>query len=329
VTDAPVLLVMADLGDERCGVGSSEAVLVPLVSGGVRVLDPTVGSLRRFRRALATDASGAAGAVLAYPTITQLERLALVPRLLLLRTVFRHRWVRLHLHEFDRLRRRHRVVVAVLAGIVADRIVVSSEREASALRTHYRGWAARAEVVVAPPANGSAPVPPVPERSPRPGLAGVVGQHRPDKGLAWLLDTLERLDPRFDQLAVVGRGWDAVRWPAAVTERFAITIHGEIPEPRMAECITGWELALAPYDEPPHDGRLSLRTPLAYGVPTLTRGPRPAHLELTAPHLLFDDEIDLGAVILPEASERRRLSAGIADLERGYRARLARELFDA
>lgn len=324
----PVLLVLADLGDERCGVGSSEAALVTAVPQEVRELDPTVGSLRTFRRALARAASGAAGAVVVYPTISQLERLALVPRLVLLRWTFRQRWVRVHLHEFDRLRRRHRLGVAVLVGLLSDRTVVSSEREAGALRMSYRGWAARGEVVVAPPANGSAPVRSV-EPAPRPGVVGLVGQHRPDKGSAWLLRTLERLDPRFDHLEVVGRGWDEVAWPGGVAVRLRPTLLGEIPECQMADRIASWELALAPYDEPPHDGRLSLRTPLAYGVPTLTRGPRPDHLRLDAPHLLFDDEVDVGALGLPAVGDRPALAAGIAALEEQIRARLVQELFES
>jgi hypothetical protein len=322
----PVLLVIGDLGDERCGVGSSEAALVTAVPQEVRALDPTVGSLRTFRRALARAARGAAGAVVVYPTISQLERLALVPRLVLLRWTFRRRWVRVHLHEFDRLRRRHRLGVAALVGLVSDRTVVSSEREADALRTSYRGWAARGEVVVAPPANGSAPVRAI-EPAPRPGVVGLVGQHRPDKGAAWLLRTLGQLDPRFDHLEVVGRGWEEVAWPGAVAARLRPTLLGEIPECQMADRIASWELALAPYDEPPHDGRLSLRTPLAYGVPTLTRGPRPDHLRLDAPHLLFDDEVDVGALRLPAVGDRPALAAGIAALEEQIRARLVQELF--
>ena len=309
---------MGDLGDLRCGVGSSEAALVPLVAAEVRYLDPTVGSLRTFRRAVSTAESGAAGVVLAYPTISQLERVPIVPRILWLRWVFRRRWVRVHLHEFDRLRRRHRLAVGLLVGFVADRIVVSSDREADALRTSYWGWAARAEIVTAPPANGSAPLGGGAARTPRPGVVGVVGQHRPDKGAAWLLEILERLDPRFDRLDVVGRGWDEVIWPPTIAARFTPVLHGELPDDEMADHIAGWELALAPYDEPPHDGRLSLRTPLAYGVPTLTRGPRPAHLRLTAPHLLFDDEVDLRALSLPAAAERPALAAGIAGLEQQH-----------
>ena len=326
---APVLLVMGDLGDERCGVGSSEAALVPYVPGEVRALDPTVGSLRSFRRALVRAAAGAAGAVIVYPTISQLEKLALIPRLLLVRWTFRRRWVRIHLHEFDRLRRRHRLGVGVLVGLLADRVVVSSDREADALRSSYWGWAARREIVVAPPANGSAPPGDTVDPAPRPGVVGLVGQHRPDKGLAWLLDTLEQLDPRFDHLEVVGRDWEELALSRAVADRLTTTLHGEIPECEMASRIAGWELALAPYDEPPHDGRLSLRTPLAYGVPTLTRGPRPAHMRLAAPHLLFDDEVDISALPLPAVADRPALAAGIAALEESIRARLVHELFES
>lgn len=327
MTNRPVLMVMGDLGDARCGVGSSEAALLSHVNREVRPVDPTVGSAWAFRRAVAAAAADVDGAVLAYPTISQLERVRLVPRLVWLRWVLRHRWIRVHLHEFARLRRRHRLAVALIVGAIADRVVVSSDREAEALRSSYRGWAARAEVVVAPPANGSAPVPQRTEPALRRGVVGVVGQQRPDKGSSWLLETLERLDPRFDQLEVIGRGWDEVGWPTSVSCRYATTLHGEVPEAEMADLIASWELALAPYDEPPHDGRLSLRTPLAYGVPTLTRGPRPAHLRLQAPHLLFDDEIDVAAVP-SESAGRGRLAAAIAAQEDGIRARLVHELFD-
>lgn len=327
MTNSPVLLVVGDLGDPRCGVGSSEAALVPLVDGEVRPLDPTAGSFREFWRALRSSAAGAAGVVLAYPTNSQVERLALVPRLLIVRWIMRGRWVRLHLHEFDRLRRRLRIPVALMAGIVADRIVVSSQREADALRTSYRGWAARAEIVVVPPANGQAPAPEVPA-DPRPGVVGVVGQLRPDKGLPWLVDLLGRLDPAFDRLELVGRGWETVTWPAAVADRFAIAIHGEVRAEELSGRIAGWALALAPYDEPPHDGRLSLRTPLAHGIPTLTRGPRPPGLQLSAPHLLFDDEVDVAALRLPGAEQRPALAQGVAALEQRFRVRLVHELFE-
>jgi glycosyltransferase involved in cell wall biosynthesis len=326
----PVVLVMGDFGDERCGVGSSEAVLAPQVPGGVRVLDPGAGSLWAFRKALAVAASGARGAVVVYPTVSHVERVRLIPRLLLVRRRMRRRWVRVHLHEFDRLRRRHRPVIALMAGLIADRTVVSSEREANGLRRRYRGWGGRREVAVVPPANGSAPSPEearavIDER--RPGTVGLFGQCRLDKGQEWLLDVLAALDARFDRLEIVGRGWEVERWPAAVRDRYAITNHGQTDQTQLAKIIGRWDLALAPYHEPPHDGRLSLRTPLAHGVPTLTVGPRPEGLRLEAPHLLFDDEVELGSIRLPDRTGRLAGLDTIARLEADWRAHLVAELF--
>ena len=103
-------------------------------------------------------ADSADGAVLVFPTLSEVGRLDLVAKALLVRWAFRRRWVRLHLHEFERLDRRQRRAVALVAGVVVDRLVVSSPEEAAALRTRHRGVAARrAEVRVVPPANPSAP----------------------------------------------------------------------------------------------------------------------------------------------------------------------------
>jgi glycosyltransferase involved in cell wall biosynthesis len=330
VTGDAVVLVMGDFEDERCGVGSSEPVVAALAPTEVRPLDPTTGSLLDFRRRMRQALDGAAGAVVVYPTIHQVERVALVPRLLLLRrAVGRGRWVRVHLHEFEKLRRRHRIGVALLTGAVADRVVVSSEREASSLRRRYRGWAGRRGVVVAPPANGSAPPgPPSVHTPPRSGrVVGVIGQLRPDKGLPWFLDVLERLDPRYGRLEVVGRDWDVDAWPAAVRDRFEVVARGQTSAADLPAVIEAWDVAIAPFEEPPHDGRLSLRTPLAHGVPTLTRGPRPAGLQLAVPHLLFDDEVDVARLPDVDADGRAAGAAAVAALEVTWRAELAAELF--
>jgi glycosyltransferase involved in cell wall biosynthesis len=327
---APVALLMGNHGDERCGVGSSEPIAAALAPGEVRVVDTTTGSLRSFRRSLRSALAGAAGAVVAYPTLRQVERLALIPRLLLLRVALgRRRWLRVHLHEFERLRRRHRIGVALLTGLVADRVVVSSEREATSLRERYRGWAGRREVRVAPPANGSAPAAPPAVHDPPPSgrTVGVIGQLRPDKGEAWLLDVLTRLDPRYDRIEVVGRDWDLSGWPQELRDRFTVVGHGQVPAADLAGALRAWDLAIAPYEEPPHDGRLSLRTPLAHGVPTLTRGPRPEHLRLAAPHLLFDDEVDLRALPDLGAAARADGAAAVAAQEAGWRTALAEELY--
>ena len=325
-----VLLVLGDYDDERCGVGTSEATTAADAPGSVRVIDPSVGSLRSFRRDLRAAGPGAAGAVVAYPTIHTFECLALLPRLALLRTHLRGgRWLRVHLHEFEQLRRRHRVAVAAVTGLVADRIVVSSAWEADGLRGRYRGWGGRSEVVVVPPANRLAPPSPPSVRPSDPDgrTVGIIGQLRPDKGEGWLLDQLARLDGRYSRVEVVGRDWDLTRWPAALHDRYQLVLHGQVAGPAVAGVLAGWDLAIAPYEGQPHDGRLSLRTPLAYGVPTLTRGPRPAHLQLRAPHLLFDDEVDVGHLPDFGVAERSEGAAVVAALEVRWRAALADALF--
>ncbi len=326
----PVALVMGNHRDEGCGVGSSEPVAAALAAREVRPLDPTTGSLLDFRRRLRHDLAGAAGAVVAYPTLQQVERVALVPRLLLLRRALgRDRWLRLHLHEFEKLRRRHRVAVALLAGLVADRIVVSSDREAAALRRRYRGWAGRHEVVVVPPSNGSAPAGlPAPHDAPATDrVVGILGQLRPDKGQDWLLAVLERLDGRYGRVEVVGRDWDLGSWPAAVRDRYEVRGRGQVPADQLAAVVEAWDLAIAPFEEAPTDGRLSLRTPLAHGVPTLTRGPRPTGLRLHAPHLLFDDEVDVAHLPDLDATARVDGAAEIAVLEAAWRSDLTIALY--
>jgi glycosyltransferase involved in cell wall biosynthesis len=326
----PVALVMGNYRDEGCGVGSSEPVVADLAPRVVRPLDPTVGSLADFRRRCRRELEGAAGAVVAYPTLQQVERLALVPRLLLLRIALgRRRWLRVHLHEFEKLRRRHRLGVALLVGLLADRVVVSSSREADALHRRYRGWAGRKEVVVVPPANGSAPAElPAPPTSPSTGrVVGIVGQLRPDKGLPWLLDVLARLDARWGRVEVVGRGWDLSTWPEALRSRYELVGRGQVPAAELPALIEAWDLAIAPFEEPPTDGRLSLRTPLAHGVPTLTRGPRPRGLQLEAPHLLFDDEVDVAHLPDLDAAARRAGAAAVAGLEASWRADLNATLY--
>lgn len=325
----PVLFVLGNHGDERCGVGGGEPLVVA-GRPGVVVVDPGQPSGRAFRRQVRAALPDASGAVVVYPTLDLVERLVLVPRLLWLRArLGRGRWLRVHLHEFAYLRRRHRAVVALLVGLVADRVVVSAQREVDAARRQYRGWLARRELVVHPPANAMAPTGPIAlsDLPPDRRRVGVHGSLRPDKGIDWLFAVLRRLDHRYGELEVVGRDWD-VEWPEDLRSRFSITQRGQVPKAELAAAFAGWHLAVAPFATPPYDGRCSLRTTLAHGVPTLTRGPRPADLQLAAPHLWFDDEVDVGHLPDLDPAARRAGAEAIAHLEARWRAELRSALFE-
>lgn len=324
------VVVMSDYGDQRCGVGSSDAIVAEAAGAGP-VLDPARTTTDELRRRLRAEAADAAGALLVFPTVTQVGRPDLLLKALVVRRALRGGWVRMHLHEFDRLDRRQRLAVAVVAATVVDRLVVSSAQEALALRRRYRGLAARrAELVVVPPANPSAPSDGPIQRSAPPALGrtlGVHGQYRPDKGIDWLLAVLRRIDHRYDRLVVVGRGWEAAPWPRSILGRFAISVVGQADRAELADWFARWDLALAPFDGPPTDGRLSLRTPLAHGVPTLTRGPRPVGLRLDPPHLLFDDEVDLTRLPDLDDATCREGQEQVAALEVAVRAELVDALF--
>jgi hypothetical protein len=62
-------------------------------------------------------------------------------------------------------------------------------------------------------------------------------------------------------------------------------------------------------------------------VPTLTRGPRPDHLRLAAPHLLLDTEVDVACLPDLDAAARVDGAATVAALEATWRTRLAHVLF--
>ena len=326
----PPVVVMGDFGDQRCGVGSSDSIIAEQAGAGP-VLDPTRTPIGELWRQLRTAAAGADGAVLVFPTLSEVGRLDLLPKALLVRRALRHGWVRLHLHEFERLDRRQRLAVAVVAAAAVDRLVVSSAQEAAALRVRYRGWAARrAEVLVVPPANPSAPTDRPLDRSAPPAhgrTLGVHGQYRPDKGIDWLLAVLRRIDRRYDRLVIVGRGWEAAPWPRSILDRFDISVVGQADRAELGDWFGRWDLALAPFDGPPTDGRNSLRTPLAHGVPTLTRGPRPVGLRLDPPHLLFDDEVDLTRLPDLDAATCRDGQEQVAAFEAAVRAELVEALF--
>ena len=329
------VLAMGDYGHQRCGVGSSLAALTASLatSAGdppIAVLDTGAPGLRAFARAARASARSGATCVMEYPTASTVLQPDLVVRAVLLRALFGRRRLRLHLHEFRHLRRLLRWPVK-FAALLPSRVVVSNDAERAALRAALGGLVGRVtEVVVAPPTNGTAPTDAevaaalvdVPDRA---RVVGVFGMRRPDKGLDWLVDVLGRLDPRFDRLVLAGAGWDGMEWPAALRARYEIEVLGHVDRRDLPAMFASWGLAVAPLWEPAQDGRMSLRTPLAYGVPTISVGPATGALTLRPRHLLLVPPADPSSI--PGAVDRAGGAADVAAFERATADALAAALF--
>lgn len=326
---------MGDLGDERCGVGGSLATLVAHVRRGhgtVTVVDTSGPGIRRFWRDARAAARTGATCAGVYPTRSTVYEPRLLWRVVVLRLVFGRRRFRLQLHEYQRLRRMLRWPVTV-AALLAGRVVVSSRSEQEALRRALRGLVGRrTEVVVAAPSNGTAAtaaevVMATTLAAWAPRTVGVFGMLREDKAAGWLSATLERLDPRFDRLVVAGSGWEDHRWSAAISDRFAIDVLGHVPRAELATLFSGWGLAVASLWGPANDGRMSLRTPLAFGVPTLSVGPPTDDLTLRPRHLVLAPPSDPSSIDDIDAAARRAGAEEVAAFEAAAACRLAGSLF--
>lgn len=295
------------------------------------------GGLALFARQARDAARRSPTCVWVFPTRSIVDRPDLVLRLAVCRWMFQHGAVRLHLHEFRRLRRKLRYPITLALALATDRIVVSSASEAAAVRRAGFGWAARGrEVRVVPPVNGTTPtdaeidVVAGPSSADRRRTLGVFGMHRPDKGDQWLADILRRLDRRFDRVVVAGRGWEDVEWPPDLLARYEVVLRGHVERADLAAELAGWGLAVAPFTEGPHDGRLSLRTPLAFGVPTLTTATTSADrgdLTLAPSHLFRADAVALGTLPDLTPEQRRAGAREVATFEADVTRRLAEALF--
>lgn len=319
---APVAVLLGDLGDERCGVGRSTAAL--FADRDVEHLDPTAGGWLRWWRRCGEAASRCRGLVIVYPTASTYLRFRCFLRALLAALRFRGRWVRTHLHEYHRYGRRHRPFVAVLAWLGRDGVVVSSDVERRALQ---RPWPSlltrRRAIAVVPPANGSAPTAPPRPRA-RTGTAGVFGMPRPDKDVGWVARAFAALPPGITRLELAGSGWDDADAPSVGVDVVRL---GHVPDADLADLFARWDVALAPFADGPHDGRLSLRTPLAHGVPTVTSPPAAGALTLAVDHL----HVLHAATIEPRLDldlERDQAAAAVAAFEADGRRRLLVALLD-
>jgi glycosyltransferase involved in cell wall biosynthesis len=324
------VVAVGDFGHERCGVGGSLASLSDSI-GGVVVLDTAATGIREFTRQARAAARTGARCAGVYPSRSTVSRADLLVRAMVLRLVFGRDRFRLQLHEYRHLRRKLRWPVT-LALLLPGRIVVSSATERDAVAGALRGYVGRhREIVVAPPTNGTAPsaVERVEATRPHPGrerVVGVFGMKRPDKNVDWLVSVLEHLDPRFDRLVLAGGGWDEQDWPPAITDRYDIDVLGHIPRNDLAALFVSWGLAIAPLWDTANDGRMSLRTPLAFGVPTISVGPRGPELTLDPPHLLLVPPVDPATVDV-DGIDRRAAAEVVAAFEQATAHRLAAALF--
>lgn len=319
-----VLVVCGDFGDDRCGCGSSEAAFARSLERTIDVLDPLVGPARALPTIWAARGAGTP-AMIVYPSVSAQKSPRAITTLGLAVALLRPSQRVVHLHEYvvyDELRWPWRFVLSLFGGDV----VVSRASDRAALEADLGSRARRrVRVHLIPPVNATAA--PAgwerPSSGRRPGTAGLFGLWRGERGLETLLQVLRRLPPRIVELEAVGDGWRQVDWPADIRERFTITTCGRLPAADLPARIASWEVALTPLADGAHDGRMSVRTPLALGVPTVTTVRDPADLTLRPEHLiLFEDRDDWQ---LPELSDEacRRGARQVAEFEAGCASSMA------
>jgi hypothetical protein len=297
-------------------VGASEAAALDAVDPRPTTVDPrrigaTVRAALRARRAERPI-------VVAYPTRSTVRSLRATVALGLVALLGRGR-LRWHLHEYAIFGER-RALLDLLLVVGGGRVVVSTGTEADAVRRSRRGRIARrVDVRVLPPANGT-PLRGAEQAPAHPAVVGLFGTARDDKGVATAVAALQgRAGIRVE---TVGEGWSDQRWPGATA-----THHGRVPTADLAPLLGRWTLAVAPFAEGATDGRMSLRTPLACGVPTLTTVARPDDLTLRPPHLLLDPATAVADALAVTPEARAEGAAAVARFEADVVARLAEELW--
>jgi hypothetical protein len=142
--------------------------------------------------------------------------------------------------------------------------------------------------------------------------------------VGWIGTALAALPPGITRLELAGSGWDDTESPPV---RADVVRLGHVPDAELARLFARWDVALAPFADGPHDGRLSLRTPLAHGVPTVTSPPTPGALTLAVAHL----HVLRGATVEPPLDldvDRHAAAAAVAEFEADARGRLRAALLD-
>jgi hypothetical protein len=325
----PLVLCGDWAGIDYCGVAHSERALFEDLSPPPQVVDPNhVGAAVRavWRARRAGDP-----VVITYPTRSTVVRWRPLLTFAAAALLQRRRALHVHLHEY-RVFRQVRWALDVILALGAPQVVVSSRSEAEAVARGLAGRLGRVHPVVIPPVSAVTPTTTGHDavEAAGSGVAGVFGFAGPAKGVELVTEVVRHLPAHFHRLELVGRGWDAVDWPAEVTDRLAVAVLGFVPTTDVGAVFAGWELAIAPFSDGASDGRMSLRVPLAHGIPTLTEAGRPEDLTLAPGHLVVVDGSIAAAVdrAVARAGDRSARAEGLREVE-AFEQRLRHGLREA
>lgn len=309
-----VLLVCGDFGSPSCGVGSSEAAWCAR-HAEVAVVDPldAQAALRHLWRARRS----APVVIVAHPTRSTVKVPTAYAVYLAAAAIFRRR-MRWHLHEYA-VFREIRWVLDALMWLSGGTVVVSTATDAAAVGPAVRR---RCDVRIVPPANGSSLSASSQGALADPPVVGVFGRARTNKGMSLLLRWLEQVPEPFAVLETVGDGWESMPWSGAVSERYTIRHRGLVSDDEVGDIVAAWTLALAPFEDGATDGRMSVRTPLSAGVPTVTEIAAPDDLTLEVPHLWTDPIAGGRAALAFDGHARRDAAAQVEAFEHDVRDRL-------
>lgn len=322
------LVVCGDWALDSCGVGSSEAAMVAGYEPAPEIVDP-LGSLQATAAAIGRASRARRPIVLVYPTASTVRKVR--PLLgFLVAAVRRGTSLRIHLHEyceFDQLR----LALDTVMAIGAATVVVSAQGEAELIASSIARRRVRVHVI--PPANAATPLATGPAAidATGTGVVGVFGFHRPNKGIRLATEAIRALPARFGRLETMGLGWETAEWPDDIRRRVEIVDRGPLSTAELPGPFAGWELAVASFKAGATDGRNSLRSPLAHGIPTLTSVDRDEDLTLRPPHLVVVGDDVAAAVaratdLSTDDAVRKDGAAYVHDFERRARAELCRVL---
>lgn len=337
-----MLLLISDFGNGNCGVGDSAARWVRSCLLDADTVDPVRTNPRAvYQFARRARAQGRL-ALAIYPTRSSTMRPAFLIGLIATRLAGCE--LVLHLHESKRLRSIHRLYVVALCLCATERIICStkSDRDYLQRRLAIRIGRRRAVVKSCPPPNGTAPESRPVVRPPaaglpvgRPIVVGVFGIPRRDKGLDMLPRFLAALAHDVERVELIGAGWNgqlATPEMRALQRLYPLVCRGFVPRDQLAAVVSEWDCAVATFSDGASDRRLSLRTPLSYGVPTISPPPvaaedltlRPPHLILIQPdtpprtvHVPPRSQLGVDWVMHYEDAVCQRLAALVAGSDRG------------